>query len=409
MNVKKITDNIFALHADITTSPLFEGIWNIPEGVTLNSYIVKGNKIALIDLFEHSNSAPKQMEEQLKELNIKLEQVDYLILNHMEPDHTGFLQNFAKCNNHAQIIGSEKAIALVKNFTKIEDDNTSGGSRFRAVKTGDTLDLGGITLSFTEIPNVHWPETMVTYEPESKTLFSCDAFGSYGITKDRIFDDEFTQEEHKAFECSSRRYYANIVASFSTFVNQAIAKLANVEIKTIAPSHGIIWRKNPSEIINRYLKYAGYNTNGNLENEVCVIYGSMYGNTKKGVDAVIKGIEEESVPFTLLDVAKDCDSEILGEAYKAKCLVIAMPTYEYKMFPLMAHILDLFQRKHFTGKTVLRIGSWGWSGGAQREYEPIAESLKWTQLEKYEWQGIPSKDDLELLHKKGNEIAKAAK
>lgn len=413
MQAKKITDYIFALHADIQDARFFEGFWPIPHGVTLNSYIVQGEKTALIDLYRDWESAPEQMDSQLASIGLSADKIDYVILNHLEPDHTGFLREFHKINPHAEIISTAKGIALAEKFSKAGKD-----AKYRAVKTGDSLDLGnGIILSFTEVPNVHWPETMVTYEAKSGTLFSCDAFGSYGKTGDRIFDDEFTAEEHAHYERESLRYYANIVASFSSFVKQAVTKLAPLDIKVIAPSHGIVWRKNPAEIIKRYCDYAGYNTGGALKNKITVIWGSMYGNTKIGVDAVVRGIQraadalkaagKEAPECAILEIPSVDASFVLADAYESKGIVMAMPTYEYKMFPPAAFILNLFNRKHFTGKTALRIGSWGWIGGAKKEYDEAVAPLKWEHIEPFEWQGLPSEEDIALLEKRGEELVQA--
>ena len=413
MQAKKITDYIFALHADIQDARFFEGFWPIPHGVTLNSYIVQGEKTALIDLYRDWESAPEQMDSQLASIGLSADKIDYVILNHLEPDHTGFLREFHKINPHAEIISTVKGIALAEKFSKAGKD-----AKYRAVKTGDSLDLGnGIILSFTEVPNVHWPETMVTYEAKSGTLFSCDAFGSYGKTGDRIFDDEFTAEEHAHYERESLRYYANIVASFSSFVKQAVTKLAPLDIKVIAPSHGIVWRKNPAEIIKRYCDYAGYNTGGALKNKITVIWGSMYGNTKIGVDAVVRGIQraadalkaagKEAPECAILEIPSVDASFVLADAYESKGIVMAMPTYEYKMFPPAAFILNLFNRKHFTGKTALRIGSWGWIGGAKKEYDEAVAPLKWEHIEPFEWQGLPSEEDIALLEKRGEELVQA--
>ncbi len=401
MNAKQISRNVYALHTDICHSPLFEGIWPIPNGVTLNSYIVRGEKTALIDLVRDWENAPEKTEEQMESLGISFKNIDYLILNHLEPDHTGFIRSFKEINPHVQIISTQKGINLVQNFFKITDN-------LRAVKMGDTLDLGGGTvLDFIEIPNVHWPETMATYERESMTLFTCDAFGSYGKTESRIFDDEFTPEEHLFFEQEALRYYANIVASFSTAVKSALEKISAFTIKTVAPSHGLIWRKDPHTAIDRYARYARYNTGGPMEKEICVIWGSMYGNTKTGVDAVIEGITAEGVRCTALEIPATDVSAVLAKAYPAAGLVIAMPTYEYKMFPPMAQVLSLFGRKLFTGKTVLRIGSWGWVGGAKKEYDETTASFKWDHIEPYEWQGVPMENDLAVLKERGRELAKA--
>ncbi|AEF83875.1 metallo-beta-lactamase family protein [Treponema primitia ZAS-2] len=402
MKAHKISDSVYCLHADIEAPDLFEGIWPIPQGVSLNSYMVKGDKIALIDLIRDWGGAPKQLEEAMSDVGIRFDQVDYLILNHLEPDHTGWLREFRQKSPKAEIISTAKGINLVKSFYKIEDG-------LRAVKDGETLDLGkGKVLTFREAPNIHWPETMVTWDGESGTLFPCDAFGSYRALGDRIFDDEFSPAEHEVFEKECLRYYANIVASFSVFVVKAVEKLAGLDIKCIAPSHGIVWRKSPKTIIDRYLKYASY-AKGPAEKEIAIVWGSMYGNTKQGVDAVARGIESEGVPYSLHRIPDESVSFALADVYKSSGLVIAMPTYEYAMFPPMSNVLDIFRRKHITGKTVLRIGSWGWVGGAKKDYEAAIEPLKWTSLESKEWAGAPTEEEVLALEEKGRELARAVK
>ena len=402
MKARAIAENVYSIHADIGTNDLFEGIWPIPKGVSLNSYIVKGEKTALIDLFMDWNGAPNQMKEGLASLDLDLSGIDYLIMNHLEPDHSGWLREFRSINPKAEIIATSKGIDLIKNFYKIENN-------IRAVKNGESLDLGkGMILNFFEAPNVHWPDTMLTWESSSGTVFSCDAFGSYGALGERVFDDEYSPEEHEYFESESLRYYANIVSSFSVFVNRALEKLEGLNIQCIAPSHGIIWRKNPRIIIDRYLRYAGY-AKGPAEPEIAVIWGSMYGNTKKGLDAVIQGIEEEAVPYTIRRVPNENISWVLTDAYKCSALVLAMPTYEYAMFPPMSYVLDIFKRKHIYNKKVLRIGSWGWIGGAKKDYEAAITDLKWTSIESVEWAGYPDEGDLKLLKERGRELARIVK
>jgi flavorubredoxin len=267
---------------------------------------------------------------------------------------------------------------------------------------------GGKVLTFIEAPNVHWPETMVTWEPQSGTLFSCDAFGSFGALGDKVFDDEYGNAEHAFFEIETLRYYANIVSSFSTFVEKAIQKLSSLDIRCVAPSHGMVWRKNPKTIIERYARYASY-AKGKAEPEIAIIWGSMYGNTKAGLDAVIRGIEAEGVPYTCRRVPDENVSWVLADVYKSSALVLAMPTYEYAMFPPMAYVLDIFRRKHLFGKKVLRIGSWGWVGGAKKEYEASIANLRWESLESVEWAGYPGPEDLALLEERGRELARAVK
>ncbi len=402
MKAYAISDSVYCLHADIDTEDLFEGIWPIPNGVSLNSYLVKGEKIALLDLVRDWTGAPVQLENELASIGISFKDIDYLILNHLEPDHTGWLATFRALNPKAEIIATAKGIELVKSFYKITDG-------LRAVKTGDTLDLGaGKMLHFVEAPNVHWPETMLTWEPVSGTLFACDAFGSFGKLGDRVFDDQFSQKEHEVFEKESLRYYANIVSSFSVFVERAVKKLEGWDIKCVAPSHGIVWRKEPMKIVERYLKYARY-MNGPAEKEIAIVWGSMYGNTKRGLDAVIRGIESEGLPYSIHRVPNEDVSYILADTYKSAGIVIAMPTYEYAMFPPMAYAIDIMKRKHVHGKTVLRLGSWGWVGGAKKEYDAALEGLKWTCMESQEWAGAPSDQDLADLERKGAELARIVK
>lgn len=402
MRACKVTEKIYALHADIETEDLFEGIWPIPDGVSLNSYLVKGEKsCALIDLVRDWCKAPDELCKQLASIDVAIEDINYLILNHMEPDHTGWLSEFKKLNPKVTIVATAKALELVKSFYKIEEN-------LLAVKSGDTLDLGGVRLVFEEAPNLHWPETMVTYEPESGTLFSCDAFGSFGKLTNRIFDDEYYSEDLKNFEDETLRYYANIVASFGIFVKRAIEKLSKLDIKIVAPSHGLIWREKPSVIINRYLKYANY-MDGPREKEVCVVWGSMYGNTRDGLEYVLKGLEDEHVPYTLFRVPNDDVSFVLAEAYRCEGIIMAMPTYEYKMFPPMGYVIDIFERKHIWNRKALRIGSYGWVGGAQKDYDNRIAPLKWEHVEPLEWAGQPDEATGKLLRERGRELARKVK
>ncbi len=403
MKAFPVSDAVFCLHADIHhTNILFEGLWSLAEGLSINSYIVKGEKTAMIDLVRDWSDAPKQFEEELAGINIRFENIDYLILNHLEPDHTGWLMEFKRRCPKAEIISTQKGINLVRSFYHIDTE-------VRAVAEGDTLDLGGgMVLHFFETPNIHWPETMMTWEPKSKTLFSCDGFGSFGALGDRVFDDQFTEPEHEIFARETLRYYTNVLSSFPIFVERAIEKLRPLGIQCVAPSHGIVWRKNPQKIIDMYAKFVEYGkTSG--EKAITIIWGSIYGNTKTGLDAVIKGIEAENVPYTIYQTPNDDIAYIIADVHKNAGMVLAMPTFEYAMFPPMAHVIDIFKRKHILGKTVFRLGSWGWVGGAKKEYEAAIENLQWNNIESVEWQGLPTEETLQILEAKGREIAKAVK
>ena len=398
MKGTKITDGIYRLGVNLDGDSLFEGMWPIPDGVSLNAYIVRGDKTALIDLVEDVGEKPAEFEQSLASIGLKPEGIDCLIINHMEPDHTSWIPEFARRNPNLEFYITAKGAAVLKAFCGIEKN-------VHTVKTGDTLDLGaGKTLTFYEAPNVHWPETMVTYENSSKILFSCDAFGSYGAITDAVFDDQLSTEQFDFFMNEALRYYANIVAGFSTFVEKAIALLKNLEINIIAPSHGIVWRENPGAIIDAYARFARY-MNGPAEPEVTVVWSSMYGNTEKVVAAMIQGARSEGIPVHVFRTPKDDTGFILASAWKSAGLIIGMPTYEYRMFPPMAGVLDMFARKKVMNRKVLRFGSFGWSGGAQKELETITEKLKWDFMAPVEWQGAPSDETLKLAMERSRELA----
>ncbi|MDR3201097.1 MAG: FprA family A-type flavoprotein [Spirochaetales bacterium] len=402
MKAQIIAGGVYRIGANITNGDLFEGMWPIPDGVSLNAYVVKGEKTALIDLVRDWDEAPMKIRDQLASIPVDVKKIDYLILNHLEADHTGWLGTFRDLCPGAEIITTVKGAALVKSFYKIEDG-------VRTVKSGDVLDLGaGKKLVFEEVPNVHWPETMVTYEPSAGILFSCDAFGSYGSVSAEIFDDELTADRHAFFEKETLRYYANIVASFSLFVEKAIAKLAGLKINVIAPSHGILWRENPQVIIGRYKRYAAY-AKGPAEAELTVVWGSMYGNTEKVVDAVITGLKESGAPFSIFRVPHDDVSYILASAWKSTGLIFGMPTYEYKMFPPVAHVIDELGRKKVFGKKVFRFGSYGWSGGAAKELAELTAKYNWEFIEPVEFAGSPVEADYELVRTRAKELAEIVK
>ena len=402
MKAVKITDGIYCLPVNLENYQLFEGMWPMPNGISLNSYIVQGEKTALIDLIEDTDGKPAEFEAELGTIPVDPKNIDYMIINHMEPDHTSWLPEFHRKNPQLKFYLTAKAAKLLKSFCGIEDN-------VHVIKEGDTLDLGqGKVLSFHETPNIHWPETMMTFERSSGTLFSCDAFGSYGKLDRVFFDDRLSTEQHNFYSGEALRYYANIVSSFSTFVTKGIDHLSDLDIKVIAPSHGIIWRENPKEIIESYARFASY-MNGPAEAEVTVIWSSMYGNTEKLVNNVVQGVRREGLPVHVHRVPDEHVGGILASAWKSAGLILGMPTYEYEMFPPMAWVLDMFRRKKVWNKKVLRFGSAGWSGGAQRELDKLTEKMKWDFIDPIEWMGAPGEKELELALAQGQALARQVK
>lgn len=404
MNVTKMNGPVYRLGVNINEPGyLFEGLWPIPNGVSINSYLVKGEKTALIDLTQEMAPLMDSLSMQIEQTGVKPEELDYVIVNHMEPDHSGMLKEFAGKNSKARFICSEKAVPLLQQFSSVPAE------RIDAVKDGDTLDLGqGQVLTFYMIPNVHWPETMATWLESEKTLFPCDAFGSYGMVENEVFDDQLSVERAAFYEEEALRYYANIVAAFSMFVNKAIDKLGPLDIKVIAPSHGIVWRKDPSRIIDHYKRYASY-AKGPAEAEICLVWASMYGNTEKAISPLIRGIKEEGLAVNVFRVPQDDIGYILASAWKSAGLVLAMPTYEYKMFPPMATVVDDLMVKRVQNKKVLRVGSFGWVGGAEKDFRARTEKAGWDIMDSIEFQGCPSEEDLVKLEEAGRALAKKVK
>jgi anaerobic nitric oxide reductase flavorubredoxin len=401
MKPDKIVDGVYRVAAAVGEKDLFEGIWPIDNGVMLNSYVVQGSeKTAFIDLVKDWDGALSTVEKQLAELDVTIESLDYLILNHMEPDHTGSLGEVFKRNPNIQIVCTKKAEALVNTFYNIYD-------HIHVVVDGDTIDLGGKTLVFYETPNIHWPETMMTYLLEDKILFSCDAFGSFG-RYEHAFDDELTQQEWDLLIPETQRYYANIVSTFSPFVIKGIEKLASLDIQVVAPSHGVIWREDPQKIIGLYNDYAHW-MNGPANKEVTFIYSTMYGNTAALVDLIKTTLEDEGIVVHLHQVPQEHVSYVLSSAWRSSGLVIGMPTYEYRMFPPMYHVLDILDRSHLKNRKVIRFGSYGWSGGAQKQFEPFIDSLKWDKLGVIEYQGAPSEEDKQKAVEAAKALAQAVK
>jgi anaerobic nitric oxide reductase flavorubredoxin len=393
----EIKPGIYWIGVNDRTTDLFEGLWPITqEGVSYNAYLIDDEKKAIIDLAKAFKT--DEFFDQIDQI-VDISQLDYIVVNHMEPDHSGVLRTLRRMTSQATILGTEKTRAMLESFYGITD-------QVEVVQDGDTLSLGQHTLKFVYTPFVHWPETMMTYEATEKILFSCDAFGSYGALRGGIFDDECTDPEF--YEREALRYYVNIVSVFSKPVLNAIAKLSDVPVSIIAPSHGLIWREKPQLIVDLYRTWAEYAT-GQTEAGITMLYGSMYGNTEKMMNAVAQGISQEGVPLTIFDVAHTHVSYILPYLWKQRGVIIGAPTYEGSLFPLMVQVLDMAAQKRIRNKKVARFGSYGWSGGAQRHFERLIQPLKWELTDSFEFVGSPSDEDLRRGETLGSQFARLIK
>jgi anaerobic nitric oxide reductase flavorubredoxin len=384
----EVRPGVWWVGVNVRSHDLFEGLWPLPHGVSLNSYLVKGDHCALIDVVREWSGSSGDFLDQLDSTGIKPSDIDYIILNHLEPDHTGFLHDFRLLAPNAKILATPRGVELVAHMCHIQ-------SGVESVQDGQELDLGaGKKLIFHHTPFVHWPETMMTYLPSDKVLFSCDAFGGFGVLKGILFDDQVHPDDWSMYSSEMLRYYANIVANFSRNVVLAIQKVGGNDIEIVAPSHGLVWRRDPGKVIADYQRFARYAA-GQAERGVTLLWASMYGKTKAATDAIMRGIAREGVCMEVFEVPHAAESFVLASIFKNRGVVVGAPTYEVGLFPPMAHLLDSVARKHMTNRKALRFGSYGWSGGAQKEFDALAERLQWTQAPPLEFRGSPTPEQLQ--------------
>ncbi len=377
-----IKPGIFWIGVNDRTTDLFEGMWPISqEGVSYNSYLVLDEKKALIDMAAGHHAIA--FLEQIRDL-VDPAELDYIIINHMEPDHTGAITLLRSLAPQAEFMVSAKAQEMMAAYYGI----TEG---LRVVNDGDVLSLGTQELVFYMVPFVHWPETMVTYMPGARVLFSCDAFGGYGALRGDIFDDQHIHLDSYIQE--ALRYYVNIVARFSGPVLRAIDKLAGIEIDIVAPSHGLLWRRNPQQIVELYRTWATYATEP-AEPGVTLLYGSMYGNTERMMNAVAEGVASTGCPLAIYDAARTHVSYILPSLWTRNGVIVGAPTYEVSLFPPVAQAVEMAAHKRVMNRKAAYFGSYGWSKGALRGLQQLTDPLKWEWVEALEFAGAPTKETL---------------
>ena len=397
MPAVEIKKQVYWIGVNDRTTDLFEGIWPITEeGVSYNSYLILDKKKVLIDLSKALKT--DEFFSQIQDLT-PLEELDYVVMNHLEPDHTGVIKTFRQINPKALILGTPKMKQMLASFYGLEEN-------FKVVEDGEALDIGSRTLQFFHTPFVHWPETMMTYDGAEKILFSCDGFGGYGALVGTIFDDEC--ENLPFYEQESLRYYVNIVSKFSKPTLKAIDKLAGVQVDVIAPSHGLIWRQQPGRILELYKKWSEY-ASGPTEPGITLVYGSMYGNTERVMDVVAQGINQVGVPLQIFDAARTHVSYILPALWVNRGVVIGAPTYEGALFPPMVDVLHHAAGKRIVNKKAVMFGSYGWSGGALRNIRQIVEPLQWELVDSLEFTGSPTKEELNNAAAFGRKFAKIIK
>ncbi|MGB2906875.1 MAG: FprA family A-type flavoprotein [Candidatus Aminicenantaceae bacterium] len=394
MPLVEIKPNVYWIGIIDRTTDLFEGIWPILDtGVSYNSYLIDDEKKAIIDLAKSNKG--DEFFAQIEEIT-DISQLDYIVINHMEPDHSGLIKIVRRLVPEVKIVGSQKTRDMLEKFFKITENVI-------VVEDGDTLSLGKHELKFFSTPFLHWPETIMTYETTQRILFSCDAFGGYGAVSGGIFDDECQNRDF--YEREALRYYVNIIANFSTRVLSAIDKLKVVPLDVIAPSHGLVWRADVSRIISLYKRWAEY-ASGECEPGVTLLYASMYGSTEMTMNAVARGVSKAGLNVEIFDAARTHVSYILPSLWTKSGVIVGAPTYEVSLFPPVAEALHMVARKRILNKRAAYFGGHGWSGGALRELKKIVEPLKWEIVDALEYVGIPKESDLAKAERFGEQFAR---
>ncbi|QKG80027.1 FprA family A-type flavoprotein [Tenuifilum thalassicum] len=373
---------------------LFENIWPMDRGVSYNSYLIADEKTALIDTIE--DRVAGNYIERIEAL-LDGRTLDYLVINHMEPDHSGEIKAIFDHFKGVKIVGNTKTFKMVEAYWGINENLIE-------VNDGDTLDLGHHKLKFVMTPWVHWPETMMTYDLTEQILFSGDAFGSFGALDGGIFDDEIN---FNFFEDEMRRYYSNIVGKYSNMVQKAFAKLKDIPVKVVASTHGPVWRSNPQKVLDLYDRWSRYEA----EEGVVIIFASMYGNTEEIADYIGRKIAEQGIKnIRIHDVSRTHISHLINEIWKYRGLVLGSCAYNSEMFPLMEQLTRELTHMGIKNKKLALFGSYSWNGGGVKNLKKFAEEAKLELVaEPAEIYGKPNADKLKQFDELAKKVAESVK
>ncbi len=367
-NTKKINEDLIWIGANDRRLALFENIYPIERGVSYNSYILKDEKTVLIDTVDKAVSM--QFFENL-EYELKESKLDYLIVQHMEPDHAATLEELVNRHPEAKIVCNQKTQTMIKQFFDFNIEEKT-----YLVKEGDTLDIGRHKLTFISAPMVHWPEVMVTYDTTDKILFSADAFGTFGALSGNIYADEVNFEGEWLDE--ARRYYTNIVGKYGTQVQALLKKASGVQINTICPLHGPVWRKNISWIIDKYQKWSTYTPE---INSVLILSGSIYGHTENAAEILAAKLADKGIKeIKIYDVSKIHPSVIVSEAFKYSHIIVASSTYNAGIFSPMETVLADIKAHNLQNRTIGIMYNGSWAPISEEVIKNILLSLKNTKI-----------------------------
>ena len=357
----EIAKDLFYVGVNDRIKHKFENMLPLPYGVSYNSYLLVDEKVALIDTVEISfgDVFMHKIQSQLKG-----RQIDYLIINHMEPDHSGSLSLLRKYYPNVTLVGNKKTMEMVQGYYGI-DDNTL------EVSDGETIFLGRHKLQFHLTPMVHWPETMMTFDETENVLFSGDAFGCFGTLDGGVIDSEMNLDKYWD---EMYRYYANIVGKYGAPVQKALQKLTPLDIKIICSTHGPVWKEQASRAVDIYDQLSRYEA----KEGAVVVYGSMYGNTERMAEAVAQGLVQNGIKNVVLHNVSVTDaSDILRDIFKYKGLVIGSPTYCNDLYPEIDSLLKKIEIRGIKKRDFAYFGSYSWAGVSNKKLAEFGEKMKW--------------------------------
>lgn len=351
MNIQEITKDIFYVGVNDRVKHKFEALWPLPYGVSYNSYIVAGTeKVALIDTV-----CIEEVREYFNNIDAIAgnRRIDYLVINHMEPDHSGSIPEIVRAYPDIRIVGNSKTIDMIKGFYHIDSDE-----RFLEIKDGDTLPLGDMTLRFYLTPMVHWPETMMTYVEEREVLFSGDAFGTFGALNGGVTDKDM---ETDVFINEMYRYYSNIVGKYGRFVEKALEKLSGLKFSYICSTHGPVWCDKIPEVVDIVSRLASYKS----ERGVVIVYGSMYGNTAEVAEMIAREISALGIKRIIIHNASHSNmSDIINDAFRYETLIVGSATYSMRLFPPVETFMNAMETREIKNKVFATFGNYTWAAGA---------------------------------------------
>ena len=378
---RKIDDEIIWVGADNRRLTLFEAVYSVPRGISYNSYLILDEKTALIDTADRAvtDTFIENVEYTLGERKL-----DYLVVQHMEPDHSATLIDVLLRHPECTVVCNKMTRDMIRAF-KGKDVNAL------IVKEGDVLELGKHKLTFICAPMVHWPEVMVTFDSATGTLFSADAFGTFGALNGALFADEVDFDRDYLDE--ARRYYTNIVGKYGMQVEKLLGKTNTLEIKRLCPLHGFVWRENIEYYVNKYLHWAGYKPE---EQGVVIAYASVYGNTENAANILACRLLERGIKCVMYDVSVTEHSHIIAECFKYSHLVFASVTYNGGVFVNMENLLHDLVAHGLKGRKIALIESGSWALSAGKGMVEILSPMKDTE---FIYDGLSFKSSLDSTEK----------